>query len=157
VKTIEEITYEAGRHALGEQESLVAGIRHRTGTLLAAHALVASLLGGPALNDGAPGPPGYVALALLVLGLVTAALLLAPWGLDFALDAREVYDKLSFHASPPPGVESSRWLAVAGFSYDELRRRNAVVVRRLSRLSALLAGLLVVETVCWLASLGVHW
>jgi len=27
VKTLEEITYEAGRHALADQEALVAGIR----------------------------------------------------------------------------------------------------------------------------------
>lgn len=42
---LEEITYEAGRAALADQESLVSGIRQRTGTLLAAHALVASFLG----------------------------------------------------------------------------------------------------------------
>jgi hypothetical protein len=45
MRTLEEITYDAGRHALADQESLVAGIRQRTGTLLAAHALVASFLG----------------------------------------------------------------------------------------------------------------
>lgn len=43
--TLEEITYEAGRHALSDQDALVSGIRQRTGTLLAAHALVASFLG----------------------------------------------------------------------------------------------------------------
>jgi hypothetical protein len=45
VPTLEETTYEAGRSALADQESLVAGSRQRTGTLLAAHALVASFLG----------------------------------------------------------------------------------------------------------------
>lgn len=42
---LEEIAYEAGRDALADQEALVAGVRQRTGTLLAAHALVASFLG----------------------------------------------------------------------------------------------------------------
>lgn len=42
--TLEEITYEAGRAALADQESIVSGVRQRTGTQLAAHALVASFL-----------------------------------------------------------------------------------------------------------------
>ena len=47
---LEEITYEAGRAALADQESLVSGIRQRTGTLLAAHALVASFLGATVVH-----------------------------------------------------------------------------------------------------------
>lgn len=47
---LEEITYEAGRAALADQESLVSGIRQRTGTLLAAHALVASFLGATTVH-----------------------------------------------------------------------------------------------------------
>jgi hypothetical protein len=45
---LEEIAYDAGRAALSEQETLVAGVRSRTGTLLAAYALVASFLGATA-------------------------------------------------------------------------------------------------------------
>jgi hypothetical protein len=156
VKTLEEITYEAGRHALAEQESVVAGIRQRTGALLAAHALVASLLGGSALSGGPPGLPSYVALGLLVAGLVTAALLLAPWPLVFALNARELYDTLHSHASESPDAEPAAWMVLAGFTYDRLRRRNAAAVRRLARLSGLLAALLVVETASWLLSLAVE-
>jgi hypothetical protein len=50
VRRLEEITYEAGRHALADQEALVSGIRQRTGTLLAAHALVASFLGATTIK-----------------------------------------------------------------------------------------------------------
>jgi hypothetical protein len=39
--TLEQVTYDAGRHALADQEAFVADIRQRAGTLLAAHALVA--------------------------------------------------------------------------------------------------------------------
>ena len=46
MQTLDQIAYDTGRSALADQESLVAGIRQRTGTLLAAHALVASFLGG---------------------------------------------------------------------------------------------------------------
>jgi hypothetical protein len=77
MKALEEVTYEAGRHALADQESLVSGIRQRTGTLLAAHALVASFLGGTTLTSRALDGWGWAALVSLVLGLVVAALLLA--------------------------------------------------------------------------------
>lgn len=43
--TLEEIVFQAGRDALADQDGVVSGIRQRTGTLLAAHALVASFLG----------------------------------------------------------------------------------------------------------------
>jgi hypothetical protein len=49
--TLEEITYEAGRSALADQELLVSGVRQRTGTLLAAHALVASFLGATVVRS----------------------------------------------------------------------------------------------------------
>jgi hypothetical protein len=50
VRTLEEVTYEAGRDALSDQEALVAGIRQRTGTLLAAGAIVASFLGATTIR-----------------------------------------------------------------------------------------------------------
>jgi hypothetical protein len=37
---LEEITYDIGRAALADQESLVSGIRSRTGTLVAANRAV---------------------------------------------------------------------------------------------------------------------
>jgi len=45
VPTLEEIVFQAGRDALADQDGVVTGIRQPTGTLLAAHALVASFLG----------------------------------------------------------------------------------------------------------------
>jgi hypothetical protein len=50
--TLEEIVFEAGRDALADQDSVVNGIRQRTGTLLAAHALVASFLGATTVGQG---------------------------------------------------------------------------------------------------------
>jgi len=47
---LEEITYDLGRAELADQESLVSGIRARTGTLVATQALVASFLGGEAAD-----------------------------------------------------------------------------------------------------------
>jgi hypothetical protein len=69
VARLEEITYEAGRHALADQEALASGIRQRTGTLLAAHALVASFLGATVIRAHGLDAFGWIALAALVLGL----------------------------------------------------------------------------------------
>jgi hypothetical protein len=69
VARLEEITYEAGRHALADQEALVAGIMQRTGMLLAAHALVASFLGAAVIRAHGLDGFGWIALCALVLGL----------------------------------------------------------------------------------------
>jgi hypothetical protein len=77
VPTLEEITYEAGRSALADQESLVSGIRQRTGTLLAANAIVASFLGATTIRDQGLQALSWVAVTSLVLALVVAAVLVA--------------------------------------------------------------------------------
>ena len=155
VRTLEEITYEAGRSALADQESLVAGMRQRTGTLLAAHALVASFLGATAVRANGLHAWGWIALAALVVGLVAAAILLAPWKLKFAIDARELYDELYEQASAEAQADTLGWLAAAGYGYQVLRRKNAARVRRMARLSGALGVLMVVQTLAWLAALAV--
>jgi len=155
MQTLEQIAYDAGRGALADQESLVAGIRQRTGTLLAAHALVASFLGSTTLRDQGSSVLGWVALAALAAGLIVAAILLAPWRLRFAMDARKLYDQLSGQAAAEaPGA--SDWLARAGFAHQVLHDENAERVRRMSWLSGLLAVLMVCQTLAWLAALVVH-
>jgi hypothetical protein len=153
VKTLEEITYEAGRAALAEQESIVGGIRQRTGTLLAAHALVASFLGGASVRGDAIGGGEIAALGSLFVALVLAAVLLAPWPMRFAVDARELYDELYLEAMADTEVGAMGWLATAGASYQALHDRNASKVRLMGNLSAVLAVLLVLETTCWLLAL----
>jgi hypothetical protein len=111
VRTLEEIVYDAGRGAPADQDALVAGIRQRTGTLLAAHALVASFLGAATIRETGLQAWGWLVISLLVVGLTSAGVLLAPWRLTFAVDARE------------PG-------------YQSLREKNAARVSWMSRLSA---------------------
>jgi hypothetical protein len=153
--TLEEITYEAGRSALADQEALVAGVRQRTGTLLAAHALVASFLGATTVRAQGLDALGWIALVALVLGLVAAAILLAPWRLKFAVDARELYADLYEQASAEAADDTLGWLATAGYSYQALREENAPKVRRMSWLSGALGVLMVVQTLAWLAALAV--
>jgi hypothetical protein len=152
---LEEITYEAGRDALADQEELVAGIRQRTGTLLAAHALVASFLGATTIREAGLGFWAWTALAALVLGLVAAAVLLAPWKLKFSVDARQLYDQLYAQAAGEAEPGTLGWLASAGYLYQSLREENAEKVARMSRISEAFGVLMVVQTLAWLAGLGV--
>jgi hypothetical protein len=153
VKTLEEVTYEAGRAALADQEAMVGGIRQRTGTLLAAQALVASFLGGTAIKDHGFHALGWLAVLALLMGLVVAAVVLAPWRLKFAVNARDLYEQLYRQAREEADLDSLRWLAAAGFGYQDLRLRNAQSVRWLSRLSAALSVLMVMQTVLWLLAI----
>jgi hypothetical protein len=155
MRTLEEITYEAGRGALADQESLVAGIRQRTGTLLAAHALVASFLGGTVLRDRGLSTLGWVALVTLVLGLASAAVLLAPWRLRFAVDARRLFDQLRDQAVSESYAGTLDWLALAGFAHQAVHEENMPRVRRMSWLSGALAALMVAQTLAWLTALVV--
>jgi hypothetical protein len=152
---LEEISYDAGRAALADQESLVGGVRQRTGTLLAAHALVASFLGATAVRARGLHLLGWVGLASLVLGLVAAALLLAPWKLKFAVDARELYDELYEQAAAEARDDTLGWLAAAGYGYQALREENAHRVRLMSG-CGVLAVLMVTQTLAWLVALAVH-
>lgn len=63
----------------------MSGIRQQTGTLLAAHALVASFLGATAIRGHGLDAFGWIALGALVLGLGVAAALLGPWSLKFSI------------------------------------------------------------------------
>jgi hypothetical protein len=154
VTSLEQITYEAGRHALADQETLVSGIRQRTGTLLAAHALVASFLGGATLSSLGLDGWGWAALSALLLGLLTGAILLAPWDLKFSVTAPELYNKIFAVALLPSSPDNSRWLVEAASGYEALRKLNLRKVRRMSRLSGFLALLVVGQTFLWLIDLA---
>jgi hypothetical protein len=155
VKALEEIVYEAGRAALADQESLVAGIRQRTGTLLAAHALVASFLGAATIRETGLDVWAWCAVGLLVVGLVVAGVLLAPWKLTFSVDARELHTELYDQAEAEADAGTLGWLAAAGYGYQALRERNADRVTWMSRISAALGVLMVLQTLAWLAGLAV--
>ena len=153
--TLEEITYQAGRSALADQETIVTGIRQRTGTLRAAHALVASFLGATTIRAQGLRALSWVAVAALLLGLLAAAILLAPWRLKFAVDARELYRDLHEQAAAEAEDDTLGWLATAGYSYQALREENAPKVQRMSWLSGALGGLMVLQTLAWPAALAV--
>ncbi|HET8757327.1 MAG TPA: hypothetical protein VFM58_15015 [Solirubrobacteraceae bacterium] len=156
MKRLEEIVYEAGRDALADQEALVAGVRQRTGTLLAAHALVASFLGAATIRETGLDAWGWIAISLLVIGLAAAGVLLAPWKLTFSVDARLLYGRLYEEAVAEAEAGTLGWLASAGYLYQALREHNETRVAWMSRMSGALGLLMVLQTVAWLAGLAIN-
>ncbi len=83
-------------------------------------------------------------------------MLLAPWQLKFAVDARDLYNQLYPQASDEADTDRLGWLAEAGYGYQALREENANKVRVISWLSGALGILMIVQTIAWLAALAVE-
>ena len=83
-----------------------------------------------------------------------AAVLLAPWQLKFAVDARDLYSELYDQAAAEAEADTLGWLA-AGYGYQALREENVARVGMMSLLSGILGVLMVAQTVSWLISLAV--
>ena len=153
VPTLEEIVYDAGKEALADQEAVVTGIRQRTGTLLAAHALVASFLGATTVKARGLHGFGWFAVAALVAGLIVAAVVLSNWRMRFAVDAPELYDELYSEAEEEADAGTLGWLVSAAYGYQQLRAVNAQRVRIMGWLLTTLGILMVLQTLFWLAAL----
>jgi len=153
VPTLEEIVFQAGRDALADQDGVVTGIRQRTGTLLAAHALVASFLGATTVKAKGLHGFSWAALVALVLGLVVSAVLLSNWKLRFAIDAPDFYAELYDEAASEAETDTLGWLVSAAYGYHNLRRANASRVRIMGGLLTALGVLTVLQTVFWLIAL----
>lgn len=151
--TLEEIVFQAGRDALADQDGVVTGVRQRTGTLLAAHALVASFLGATTVKAKGLHGFSWVALVTLLLGLIIAAVLLSNWRLRFAVDAPDLYAELYDEAAAEAENDTLGWLVSAAYGYHNLRRANAKRVRIMGVLLTLLGVLMVLQTVFWLVAL----
>ena len=151
--TLEEIVFQAGRDALADQDGVVTGIRQRTGTLLAAHALVASFLGATTVKAKGLHGFSWAALVALVLGLVISAILLSNWKLRFAIDAPDFYAELYDEAASEAETDTLGWLVSAAYGYHNLRRANASRVRIMGGLLTVLGVLMVLQTLFWLIAL----
>lgn len=91
----EKLAYEEALRALDKQEGLVGELRARTGLLLAASSIAASLLGPPAFLH-----PGSSSLSIFALGAIVMTLgmsvfvLLPKKGLVFAAAGPGIYEGL---------------------------------------------------------------
>jgi hypothetical protein len=99
VASFEERIYELGSEALAEQERQVAEVRGRGSTLLAAGAVIASLLAKPVFDGDHPhGVTEITATTVGLLGssgvLAFVVLLLRPYELGFSVKAGATYRAL---------------------------------------------------------------
>jgi hypothetical protein len=95
VSDLERIAYESAVRALDKQEKVLEELRARTGVLLAASSLAASLLGGRAFDDLHPVLLLVAALAAFVLSLGASVFVLLPReGFVFALRGTALYEQL---------------------------------------------------------------
>jgi hypothetical protein len=138
--------FELATGALAEQERQVSELRGRGAALLAAGAVVASLLTKPVFHAAHPqGAAEILATAGGLLGagalLVSVVLLLRPYQLGFSVKAQATYRALwDRNMLEQPMVD----LALAE-AFEERRARNAKAVKRLSRLLGLALAALVLE------------
>jgi hypothetical protein len=156
VKRLEEIAYQPdGRHWPTKRRSspACASARERCWRHTP---LVASFLGATTIRETGLEAWGWIALGSLVVGLVAAAILLAPWNLKFSVDAKQLYDELYEQAAGEAEADTLGWLAAAGYGYQALREENSGRVKWMSRISGALGVLMVVQTLAWLAGLAVH-
>ncbi len=143
----EERVYELGTEALAEQERQVAELRGRGATLLAAGAVIASLLAKPVFaGDHPAGTADIVASFVGVVAagalLIFVVLLLIPRELGFSVNARATYQALwDQQILQQPMVD----LALAE-AFDERREQNAGVVSRLASFLGWALGALTLET-----------
>lgn len=145
--SFEERIYQLGLEALAEQERQVAEVRSRGSTLLAAGAVIASLLAKPVFHDG--HPDGALEVLVTVVGLLGAGglllvvvLLLRPYELGFSVNAPATYRALwDKGILEQPMVD----LALAD-AFEEQREANSRAVRRLVWLLGVALGALVFET-----------
>ena len=145
--TFEERIYSLGVDALSEQERQVAEVRGRASVLLAAGAVVPSLLAKTVFHGSHPHGFGEVLAAYAgLLGaagvLIFTVLLLRPYELGFSMKAGETYRELwKQDILEQPMID----IALAE-ALDERRHENAKTVKRLVRWLALALGSLVLET-----------
>jgi hypothetical protein len=146
--TFEERVYELGANALAEQERQVSELRGRGATLLAAAAVIASLLAKPVFHNGHPwGLEEVVPSGLGLLGaagvLVFVVLLLRPYALGFSVKAGATYRALW-----DKGITSQPLIDIAlAEAFEDRRNENGKVVDRLGGFLVLALGALVLETV----------
>lgn len=144
--SLEERIYELGAGALVEQERLVAETRTRGATIIAAAALIGSLLVGPALRRGHPSNGVEFVAALVGLagcgGVLVFVVLLRPRELAFGVRPTATYRSLWDRGTTEPPMSD---IALAGL-FEKRQENNRPTVERLTRLLTLALGSLILET-----------
>jgi hypothetical protein len=119
VKDVARIAYELSLRTLNQQEATLNDLRARTGTILAATALVASFLGGRAIEKS--GVDVFTVIALLAFGLSvfdSVAVLLPRQNLIFSLRGSALIEAESSEERGMPEVYRRLAFWLEGFWDD---------------------------------------
>jgi hypothetical protein len=117
---LQALSYELSLRALDQQERALEELRNRTGTLLAASALVASFLGARAIDRvGVDGLAVIPLLAFVASVLLSVYVLVPKSNLEFALRGSEVWEYFVSENEDLP--EAQRTLA---YWIDDVRESN---------------------------------
>jgi hypothetical protein len=146
VASFEERVYQLGLEELAEQERQVAEVRGRAPALLAAGAVVPSLLAGAVFHGHHPHGLGEVlCTGLGLLGaavlLVATGMLLWPRELAFSVDARATYQALWDQQI----LEQPMLDLVLADTFHDRREDNVAVVTKMKTLLGVAVMALVVE------------
>jgi hypothetical protein len=150
------LAYEEAKRALEEQERVVAELRSRAGTLIAAAAITTSVLGGRILSSHHVHPLAWIAIGCFVLLGVTLLILLWPWrDWRFTVNAQSF---IQTYLEPPDGTALDlpaihRDLAL---HMEASWQANRDQLRWLQAAFRVAAMLLVGEVVFWVLALAVQ-
>ena len=163
-----EVAYKEAARALDEQLKVFDGVQGRTGTLVAAAAIVTSFLGGQALTAGGPEGWTWIALAAFAGLLVLALLVLRhPKPVTAASPSRLIPTYIE--AEPSRDVEAEVISQEGGVSVltplallyrdlslymEESHHTNSEEVERLRRLFDGAAAFLMIEILAWVIELA---
>ena len=142
---LEQLAFDLALRTLAQQERVLEEVRARTGVLLTATAVVASFLGGRALQSSGSVwltlPGALAAIASIVLSVYV---LLPKQTLNFALHGSAVYEH--FQAEGAPLRDAHRTLAYwSKAAWDG----NQTTIDRLIGFFRWACGFLVVSIVVW--------
>ena len=159
----ERIVFEKSEHLLASQETALAGLRSRAGTLIAAASLVTAFLAPPALEAFDPHTKttvhrfdtfAWLATGSFVAVLVAALAVLMPYGWIFGHSAHKLMDDLLEPEPPAKPADEATVLRHLAYYNDVNHTSNAKTMWKLYLAFALGCALLVAEVAFWLASLA---
>jgi hypothetical protein len=150
--SLEQLAYETSAQALRQQEGLLSDLRGRTGTLLTAASLVASFLGGRAIDvEGLSALNIVGGLAYLATIAISVYLLAPNSALEFAIRGSETYEYFVQR-----GIELEDARRTLAYWIDERHAKNKRRIDFLILLFATACLAFVPEVVFWSLSLALH-
>ena len=151
-QTLADFTFDLSLRGLGQQERVLEELRARSGTLLAAASLVASFLGGRALDAAGFSALNIAAGSAFLITVITTVYVLAPRGnLEFAMLGSAVAEYFTARDADIEEVRRTltEWI-------DQVREDNQLVVDRLVACFRLSCVVLLLEALLWSLSLALH-